>query len=112
MTEETAARVGGFLGLCTRAGQLAFGQESCVDAVRKHKAAVVLLDMDCSENTRKRFLDTCKTHRTLLYGLPSGMIARVVGKEGRMVVAVKPGGMADKVLDLLKGEPVMEQSSV
>lgn len=109
MTEAAEKRVAGFLGLCTRAGQLSFGQEACVDAARTRKAALVLLDEGSSENTRKRFLDSCKTHGVPLYGLSEGTLAQAVGKEGRKVAAVMPGGMAQKLLELLKDEPTLPE---
>lgn len=107
MTEETEKHVAGFLGLCTRAGQVSFGQEACVDAVRKRKAALVLLDAGSSENTRKRFLDTCKTYGVPLYSLAEGTLEKAVGKDGRKVAVVMPGGMAKKLLGLLEGEPTL-----
>ena len=107
MTAETAKRISGFLGLCNRAGQLVFGQEACVNAVRKRDAGIVLLDESCSENTRKRFLDTCGTHEIPLYGVAEGMIDSATGKSGRKVAAVKAGGMAEKMLTLLKDESAL-----
>jgi ribosomal protein L7Ae-like RNA K-turn-binding protein len=105
MTAQIAGRIKGFLGLCTRAGQLILGQEACVDAVRRHSVSVILLDEGCSDNTRKRFLDACQTHGTPLYSLEPELIALAVGKEGRKVAAVKTGGMAEKMLSLLAEEP-------
>ena len=112
MTSDTAKRVSGFLGLCTRAGKLVSGQEACVDAVRRHSVAVVLLDEEASDNTRKRVSDACKTHGVLLYGMEEDMIADSTGKEGRKVVAVQNGGMAKKMLALLQGEPVLSGSAL
>ena len=107
MNEETESRVAGFLGICNRAGKLTFGQEACVGAVRKQDAALVLLDEGCSGNTRKRFADACGTHATPLYSMPAGRIAKAVGKTGRMVAAIGPGGMAQKLFDLLRQEAPM-----
>ena len=104
MTAEASARVKGFLGLCTRAGQLIFGQDACVDAVRAQRAAVVLLDESCSANTRKRLEDACRTHGIPLYSLAAELIAGAVGKDGRKVAALRPGSMADKMLSLLAEE--------
>lgn len=109
MTQETASKVAGFLGLCTRAGRLSFGQEACVKAVRKGEATVVLLDEGASENTRKRLRDACQSHGVPLYGMPEGRIAQAVGKEGRMVASIGGGGMAQKLLKLLEGETPVNQ---
>lgn len=109
MTREAANKVAGFLGLCTRAGRLSFGQEACVNAVRKGEAALVLLDEGASGNTRKRLYNACQTHGVPLYGMPPGRIGQAVGKEGRMVATIGAGGMARRLLELLQGQQTMNQ---
>lgn len=111
MTREAANKVAGFLGLCTRAGRLSFGQEACVNAVRKGEAVLVLLDEGASGNTRKRLHNACQTHGVPLYGMPPGRIAQAVGKDGRMAVAIGGGGMAQKLLELLGAEEPMNEGS-
>lgn len=105
MNIETEKRVTGFLGLCMRAGQLISGQEACVDTIRNEEAAIVLLDGSASENTQKRITDACHSHNAPLYGLTEGALGHAIGKKGRMVICLKAGGMADKLLTTLKDEP-------
>jgi ribosomal protein L7Ae-like RNA K-turn-binding protein len=105
MTIEAEKRVTGFLGLCMRAGQLISGQEACVDTIRNGEAAIVLLDGAASENTRKRVTDASHSHSAPLYGLSEGALGHAIGKKGRMVICLKAGGMADKLLATLKDEP-------
>ena len=104
MTEMTENRVMGFLGLCMRAGRIISGQEACVDLVRRGEAALVLLDGSASENTRKRILDACHSHNVPLYEVSEGELGRSIGKKGRMVIALKPDGMSEKLLTLLQSE--------
>lgn len=104
MTEQTLQRLKGFLGLCGRAGQTMLGQDACVAAVRAETAAIVLMDEGSSSASRKRFLDTCRSHRVPLYGVPPGQISQALGKDGRMVVAVKQGKMAQQLFTLLNDE--------
>ena len=47
------SRVLGVLGLARRAGALAIGTNSVLEAVRKGKAYLVLIASDASENTAK-----------------------------------------------------------
>lgn len=105
MTEEAEKRATGFLGICMRAGQLLSGQEACVDAVRREAARIVLLDEAASPNTLKRLRDACRTHGVPLYALSAGTLGRRIGREGRVVVALNEGGMAEKLLELVKDEP-------
>ena len=104
MTEQMLRQLAGFLGLCGRAGQIALGQDACVDAVRSETAVVVLMDEGSAPTTRKRFSDSCASHRVPLYSVPRGMISQALGKDGRMTVTVKRGRMAQKLLELLREE--------
>ncbi|MEG2702375.1 MAG: hypothetical protein RSA65_07140, partial [Clostridia bacterium] len=91
--------------LCMRAGKLASGQEACVELVRSGKAAVAFMDEEASLNTKKRVTDACKARETPLYELAADALGDSIGKSGRMVTAIASGGMADKLLQLLKDEP-------
>ena len=104
MTETTLRQLKGFLGLCGRARQTTLGQDACVEAVRSETAAIVLMDSGSAPTTRKRFSDSCASHRVPLYCVPEGLIAQALGKDGRMTVTVKRGRMAQKLLELLKDE--------
>ena len=75
-----------------------------MDAVRSETAALLLMDESSAPTTRKRFSDSCASHRVPLYSVPRGMIAQALGKDGRMTVAVKRGRMAQKLLDILREE--------
>ncbi|NLI20070.1 MAG: hypothetical protein GX418_00760 [Clostridiales bacterium] len=104
MTQDTLQRLKGFLGLCGRAGQITLGQDACVDAVRTETAALVLMDESSAPTTRKRFSDSCASHRVPLYEVPKGFIAQALGKDGRMTVTVGRGRMAQKLAEILKDE--------
>ena len=104
MTEQIENQVINFLGLCMRAGRITSGQEACVDLARQEEAALVLMDAAASENTRKRITDACHSHDIPLYEVSEGELGRAIGKKGRMVVALKADGMAQKLLTLLKDQ--------
>lgn len=95
----------GFLGLCARAGQLTTGQESCVAAIRGGGAVLALVDEGSSENTLKRFRDSCQTHGVPLRIVPGGVIGQAIGKPSRMTATIARGPMADKLLSLFPSEP-------
>lgn len=105
MNPQTEGRVASFLGLCLRAGRLVTGQEACVELARRDAAALVLMDGGVSDNTRKRMTDACRSHQTPLYELPPGVLGHSIGKPGRMMAAIGPDGMADRLLEMLQGEP-------
>ena len=104
MNEQIENQVINFLGLCMRAGRVISGQEACVDLARQEDAALVLMDAAASENTRKRLTDACHSHNVPLYELSEDALGCAIGKKGRMVVALKADGMAQKLLTLLQNE--------
>lgn len=108
MTQQEANKLKGFLGLCYRAGQIVLGQDACVNAVRKHLVALVLLDETSTDVSRKRFRNACTSHHVPLYGVPDGLIAQALGKEGRMAAAVRPGTMAQKLQGLIREESMTD----
>ena len=104
MNQQIENQVINFLGLCMRAGRIISGQEACVDLARKEEAALVLMDAAASENTRKRITDACHSHNVPLYEISEGELGRAIGKNGRMMVALKMDGMAQKLITLLQNE--------
>jgi ribosomal protein L7Ae-like RNA K-turn-binding protein len=104
LTERETVKLKGFLGLCRRAGQVILGQDACVDAVRRQEAALVLVDSGSTETSKKRFRNACFSHRVPLYGVPEGLIAQALGKNGAMAAAVRRGTMALRLQELLPEE--------
>jgi ribosomal protein L7Ae-like RNA K-turn-binding protein len=95
-------KVCSMIGLCMRAGQVISGESGCEAAVRGGgKVALVLLDGGAAPNLRKRFTDACAFHRVPLYTLEAGRLGQAIGKPERMVAAIQPGTMAQRLQTLL-----------
>ena len=90
------------LGLCARAGKLAYGVDAAEDAVRKGRASVVVMDADAGPNTRKALKNACESHGARL--LEAANVGRATGKDSRMAVAVLDAGMAARVAELFDQE--------
>ena len=73
------------LGLCARAGKLAYGVDAAEDAVRKGRASVVVMDAGA------RLLEAAN-------------VGRATGKVSRMAVGVLDAGMAARVAELFDQE--------
>ncbi|GIP33112.1 ribosomal L7Ae/L30e/S12e/Gadd45 family protein [Paenibacillus sp. J2TS4] len=87
------------LGLAMRAGKLVFGEEGVLDAIRTGKAKLVLLAMDASENTSKKFRDKCDSYHVPLieYGTRE-QLGSSVGKAERVIIAVTDPGFAQMMV--------------
>lgn len=87
----------GLLGLCARAGQIAYGETGCLSAIRAGKCGLLILDEGASGNARKRYTDACRHYRVPLAMAAAGLVEQATGKRGRMAAAVHTGGFAEQL---------------
>ncbi len=95
------AKIEGLLGLAMRAGQLTVGADLTLREIKAGKAALVLMDAQASENTKKKLQDACAFRRVPLHIMEAGLIDAACGREGRMAAALKKGSMAGQISQML-----------
>lgn len=95
------AQIEGLLGLAMRAGQLTPGADLALREIKAGKAALVLVDQDASENTRKKLQDACAFRRVPMHIMEAGLLDRACGREGRMAASLKKGGICSQILHML-----------
>ena len=93
----------GMLGLAYRAGKLAAGADKALDQVRQDKVVLVLLDSGTAANTRKKLADSCANRGIALLETTKGLLGRAIGRPGVNVIAVHPGGLAEKIQTIMAG---------
>ncbi len=90
------------LGLALRAGRLVSGEFSTEKAVKDGRARLVVVAADASDNTRKLFLDKCRS-----YSVPvriyadKASLGKALGAEYRASCALTDEGFAKAVLERL-----------
>ena len=89
------------LGLCTKAGKLKSGEFQTESSVKSGEAFLVIVAVDASDNTKKKFNDMCTFYETPIieYGLKEEM-AKAIGKEVRAMLAVCDEGFAKSILKI------------
>ena len=85
------------LGIAMRAGALTLGADGVHSAIASGGAALVLLDAAASENTRKKFRDSCAFYGTPLFETAPDRLGYAIGKPGRVCAAVAKGSLGDKL---------------
>ena len=90
--------VSGLLGLAFRAGKLVPGAQMALTLIRDGKAALALLDETASANTVKKVQNACNHHQVQVMLLDEGVLGRACGRPGMAAGAVKPCGLADRLL--------------
>ena len=88
------------LGIAMRAGVLTLGSDGVLAGIASGKAGFVLLDAGASENTKKKFRDSCAFYGCELFETAPDRLGFAIGKPGRMCAAVAKGTLGDKLYAL------------
>ena len=91
------------LGIAMRAGALTLGTDGELSAIAAGKTRFVLVDALASENTKKKFRDSCAYYSVELAETAPDRLGFAIGKPGRMCAAVAKGTLGDKLYALAKG---------
>ena len=91
------------LGIGAKAGKLAYGATACESAIKKKKAALVILSDELTENGKKSMLDQCKYyHVKAICDVED--LGRSVGKPNNKLVCVLDGNFANRLLQIVHGQ--------
>lgn len=87
-----------FLGLAMKAGKLSSGEYQVENAVKSGKAAYVIIAVDASENTKKKFQNMCEYYQVpiRLFGEMEELGA-AIGKPFRASLAVTDENLAKAI---------------
>ena len=85
------------LGIAMRAGALTLGTDGVLAEIAARRVAIVLLDEAASENTKKKFRDSCAFYGAELVETAQDRLGFAVGKPGRMCAAVAKGPLGEKL---------------
>ncbi len=91
------------LGIATKSRKLVSGEFSTEKAVKEHKAALVIVANDASDNTKKMFTNMCTYYNVPIYFFgEKNDLGHAMGKEFRASLAVFDKGLADAIEKQLK----------
>ncbi|MDD3173522.1 MAG: ribosomal L7Ae/L30e/S12e/Gadd45 family protein [Herbinix sp.] len=91
------------LGIATKSGNLVSGEFSTEKAVKGHKAALVIVADDASDNTKKMFTNMCTYYNVPIYFFgDKDDLGHAMGKEFRASLAVLDKGLANAIEKQLK----------
>lgn len=95
-------RIYSFLGIATKAGKVVSGEETCERSLKSGKVFLVIISVDASDNTKKKFSDMCKYRSIdIRYFGEKKLLGRYIGKDIRSVAAVTGKGFAGRLKELI-----------
>lgn len=96
-------KVFSLIGIATKSNNIASGEFQTEKAVKEHKAALVIVAEDASDNTKKMFRNMCTYHKVPIYICGTKIeLGHCMGKEFRASLAVVDNGLADAIEKQLK----------
>lgn len=99
----TLKKILSLLGIATKSNNIASGEFLTEKAVKEHKAALVIVAEDASDNTKKNFRDMCAYYNVPIYFCGTKFeLGHAMGKELRASLAVLDKGLADAIEKQLK----------
>ena len=92
-----------YIGIATKARKTVSGEFSTEKAVKEHKAQLVIVATDASDNTKKMFTNMCTYYKVPInfFGDKSEL-GHAMGKEFRASLAMLDKGLADAAVKQLK----------
>lgn len=92
---ESSKKIFNLLGLATKAGKIASGEQMAEKAVKSGKAYLVIISEEASGNTRKMFQNMCTYYKVPIYFFGrKEELGHAMGKEMRTSLAVLDAGFS------------------
>lgn len=93
------------LGLAMRSGNVASGESMTEQAIRSGTAMLVIVAEDASDNTKKKFLNSCSYYKVpiAVFGNKE-VLGGAIGKQFRASLAVLDQGLASSIRKNLEME--------
>ena len=100
------------VGLATKAGKTVSGEFSTENSIKRHKARLVLIAGDASDNTKKKFRDKCQFYSVpvYIYGTKD-TLGHAMGKQERACAAIEDRGFAKSLVTLFGGNAEYGENS-
>lgn len=101
-------KVLGLLGLCTKAGKLCFGHDSCMDLIVKQKVKLLIVAQDASDRTKKEFEMACKNNNIEIYFYGNiEELSKAIGKNNKAVIGIKEENFAKEIEKIINGGEII-----
>ena len=91
------------IGLATRAGKIEVGEGKTEDRIKNNKSKLVIISLDASDNTVKKFESLCLRSKTpMIRAGVREILGKYTGREVAVVLTVSDEGFANRIKELSK----------
>ncbi len=99
-----------FIGLAKRAGKVAAGEVAVVATVQKKTTCLLILAVDASKNTKKKFNNSAQFYHIPIVEFASKEeLGAAIGEEVRVVLSITDLGFATKLISMIEAEQKIDE---
>ncbi|MBQ9267829.1 MAG: ribosomal L7Ae/L30e/S12e/Gadd45 family protein [Clostridia bacterium] len=95
-------RIYSMLGLCMKAGKIAYGSDMCEEKIKCEKVSMLIVAEDASKNTKERFRKLCDRKIKYWEFGKINEISHYIGKENKAVIGIMDDGFSKKINELME----------
>lgn len=105
---ESNKKVLGLLGLCTKAGDICFGTDACIDLITKKKIKLLIVAEDASDRTKRNLEFICNNNDTKIcfYG-KIDELSKAIGRNNKAVIGIKNKNFANQIEKIINGGEII-----
>ncbi|MBO4940596.1 MAG: ribosomal L7Ae/L30e/S12e/Gadd45 family protein [Clostridia bacterium] len=93
------------LGLATKMRGIVFGEGAVRDSIKSRRAEIVIVSEDVSDNTKKRFKNSCDFYeKKLIICGDRCILGKYTGRDFAVVIAVTDKNIAKSINDIFSEE--------
>lgn len=103
LTKQQSTRIAGYLGIAQKAGKIAAGDNMVKEAMKKHKAELLVIADDTAAKLAEELRDMASEQGIYLLNWSNKQdLGLVVGKSRRGAIAVLDKGFAEAIIKVVK----------
>ncbi len=108
---ENSKKVLGLLGLCTKAGAICFGTESCIDLINKRKVKLIIVAEDSADRTKRNLEFICKNNNVkICFFSTIEELSKAIGKNNKAVIGIKNINFANQIEKIINGGEIIGEN--
>lgn len=105
---ENNKKILGLLGLCTKAGKIAFGTDACIDLINRNKIKLLIVANDASDRTKRNLEFICKQNNTKISFFGEiEKLSKAIGKNNKAVIGIKDINFANQIEKIINGGEII-----
>lgn len=94
-------KIKGLLGLANAARKITYGETALKD-IQSQKAKLVIISLDASDNTKKKYSDKAKYYNIPFVMLDEFLINESIGRNNIKTLAINDQGFASKIIEMIE----------